>query len=59
MKEMFDVEQNKLIEGNWYVVEGFTSYYTTDYYGEVDCSHYIDNFRIATIYDMMYFGEKF
>lgn len=54
IKDMIGVSE--IEEGEWYVIEGFTTDYWKDYYGEVDCNHYFTNFRKATIYDRLYFG---
>lgn len=54
VKDFVDVSEVE--EGEWYVIEGFTSHFTRDYYGEVDCHHYFDKFRRASIYDRLYFG---
>lgn len=54
VKNFIDVSQIKA--GEWYVIEGFTSHYFQDYYGETDCHHEFDKFRVATIYDRLYHG---
>ena len=40
----------------FYVMEGFTSYYSTDYWGEVDCDHEFTCIRKATDNDWKHFS---
>ena len=54
IKDFVDVSQ--VVEGEWYVIEGFTAHYFQDYYGETGCHHYFEKFRRASIYDRLYFG---
>jgi hypothetical protein len=54
IKEMIGV--NEIKEDEWFVIEGFSTHYWQDYYGEVDCSHEFTKFRAASIYDRLYFG---
>lgn len=46
--EQFPEVTDEVVEGGWYIIEGFTCHFTKDYWGEVDCDHEFTHFRIAT-----------
>jgi hypothetical protein len=58
LKEIFSVKDDGLVEGEWYVIEGFTiHFYRTGYWEEeIDCDFNFTKFRAASIYDRLYFG---
>jgi hypothetical protein len=55
--EMIDCSSLK--KNVWYIMKGFESHFSKDYYGEVDCDHYFDEFREATKEEVEHFGVKF
>jgi hypothetical protein len=52
--DMLDLDTQE----GFYVMEGFCSYYSKDYWGEVDCDHEFTCIRKATDKDWKYFGVK-